>query len=722
MHAEQARYELLDEEDLGPFTLSQFLSVNQSLDPQDVASIRCLRPGEVHQGGGGAGAEWGVRCLASGGRLENPRAREADYMCLCGHPFGLHDNEMGEIPVSQAPCSRCQCPGAIRRFRRGNPRGAASTDQYLESLAAARRAQEQKRVLREQTLLARQERAERPRPGPAPRPRGGIPTWAIMEREGNPVKGGKRPAPPQLSTRQRFGRFEIWTTGENQGSAHTLEEAIASATKWSEREEQEYMVIDRDLQHQETGVVWRSGPHGGAPRGNPMARRPNPSFQATAPITRGGTRAIRSREENPTDMSIAHTILQQMGGTSRLGAMVGARNFVALENGVQFSIGSGAKNRINKVVVALEPDDTYTMQFWQIRGNLMKMVSEHDGVYAESLRPVFESATGMYLSFARNPRENPVTTSNEPLSYAADLGEIEPLDPSRMAFERARQNLSDFRAGQRLSQSELQDLVARGLLESSEAQAQPQGRVTASALAMHRPVVIVDARGVWRVMVWSPTSDYIPQGQGHRTEHEARQELREWDREHTEMVNRVRAAERGEEAPLVVRQVHAGGSSAAAAVARPAPRALPPPAPPIQSDLIPLNDPAAVTMRAIIAAPVPDVVNPKERGLERKQIASDIRQLLKKLGIKGVGVTVPNYSMASTVHIRVPHVELTEEQSKTPRDAAGNYQRTPVAEAAHRGRSAAVAKLEKIILGAFPDLVDRSDSMTDYHDARLHFE
>ena len=35
-------------------------------------------------------------------------------------------------------------------------------------------------------------------------------------------------------------------------------------------------------------------------------------------------------------MEIANTIIRQMGGAGRLGAMIGAKNFLALNSGVRF--------------------------------------------------------------------------------------------------------------------------------------------------------------------------------------------------------------------------------------------------------------------------------------------------------------------------------------------------------------------------------------------------
>ena len=107
------------------------------------------------------------------------------------------------------------------------------------------------------------------------------------------------------------------------------------------------------------------------------------------------------RKHNPAgpggDTAVADTILEQLGGMRRLSIMIGAKHFVALENGVQFSVGSGAKGGINKIRVVLRPSDTYDVEFWKIRGTSMKKVSEWEDVYNDQLKGLVEKETGFYL-------------------------------------------------------------------------------------------------------------------------------------------------------------------------------------------------------------------------------------------------------------------------------------------------------------------------------------
>src|ERR1700732_5645511 len=52
-------------------------------------------------------------------------------------------------------------------------------------------------------------------------------------------------------------------------------------------------------------------------------------------------------------------ILDQLG--RQFIALTGSSHFVALESGLQFNVGSGAKDGIGKVRIILEPSDTYRL-------------------------------------------------------------------------------------------------------------------------------------------------------------------------------------------------------------------------------------------------------------------------------------------------------------------------------------------------------------------------
>lgn len=97
------------------------------------------------------------------------------------------------------------------------------------------------------------------------------------------------------------------------------------------------------------------------------------------------------------DMEVATTILAQLGG-SQFCMMTGACNLVAVRNGLQFSIGSGAKDGINKVLIVLEPGDTYSVEFWTIRRVSALRHSRHEDIYCDVLADVFERETGFFTT------------------------------------------------------------------------------------------------------------------------------------------------------------------------------------------------------------------------------------------------------------------------------------------------------------------------------------
>lgn len=88
--------------------------------------------------------------------------------------------------------------------------------------------------------------------------------------------------------------------------------------------------------------------------------------------------------------AIGQTIANQIG--NRAFVMMGARSLVTLEDGLQFKIGRNPK-KITTIVVRLDPNDTYTVEFW--RG--MRLAKDIDFVYADDLEHVIEDNTGLYL-------------------------------------------------------------------------------------------------------------------------------------------------------------------------------------------------------------------------------------------------------------------------------------------------------------------------------------
>jgi len=100
----------------------------------------------------------------------------------------------------------------------------------------------------------------------------------------------------------------------------------------------------------------------------------------------------------------ASTTLNQLtqsdNGINRLRAMVGGVDFVSDTNSVQFGFKSCRK--ANKVLITLEPWDTYTVEFFKFnrRSLACPMVRRFVNVHAGDLMSIFEDFTGLFLKLA----------------------------------------------------------------------------------------------------------------------------------------------------------------------------------------------------------------------------------------------------------------------------------------------------------------------------------
>jgi len=94
---------------------------------------------------------------------------------------------------------------------------------------------------------------------------------------------------------------------------------------------------------------------------------------------------------------IATTIGEQLTHSknpmNRLKAMIGAKDIFALGNGLSFKYPRG-----KYVKIILNSNDTYDMEFSNIRGLKQTIKQTYEGVYAEDLKKTFEDYTGLYLS------------------------------------------------------------------------------------------------------------------------------------------------------------------------------------------------------------------------------------------------------------------------------------------------------------------------------------
>lgn len=98
-------------------------------------------------------------------------------------------------------------------------------------------------------------------------------------------------------------------------------------------------------------------------------------------------------------MSIAQTILKQLGGAGIIAAFTGAKHFITYEDGVSFRFPNRASGKPNFVKITLNGLDLYDVEFKRIYGTKVTPIESVEGVYNSQLVSIFERVTGLYLSF-----------------------------------------------------------------------------------------------------------------------------------------------------------------------------------------------------------------------------------------------------------------------------------------------------------------------------------
>jgi len=114
-------------------------------------------------------------------------------------------------------------------------------------------------------------------------------------------------------------------------------------------------------------------------------------------------------------------------------------------------------------------------------------------------------------------------------------------------------------------------------------------------------------------------------------------------------------------------------------------------------------------LQAIIDAPIPAVRRHGLRREPRKVWAAEVRKLFRDLGLRGISVTAPTYSMAHSIDITLP----SSDPEPTVIGEDGHLTHHPAYRAQ---KNACLARIGEIVVAAFPDLDDRSDYTTDYYD------
>lgn len=102
-----------------------------------------------------------------------------------------------------------------------------------------------------------------------------------------------------------------------------------------------------------------------------------------------------------SNIELANIILQQLGG-GRFAVMTGAKNMVAIKNGLQFDLPKTrgyVKDGISRLHIVLNASDTYTVKAYKIVRYEAKEIAEEQGIYCDMLRDIFEEMTGLRTSF-----------------------------------------------------------------------------------------------------------------------------------------------------------------------------------------------------------------------------------------------------------------------------------------------------------------------------------
>lgn len=94
--------------------------------------------------------------------------------------------------------------------------------------------------------------------------------------------------------------------------------------------------------------------------------------------------------------NVALTTFQQLGG-NRFTLMTGAQ-VMSDGDALRINLPRGAKDGINLVTIALDASDTYNIVWSKFRGLKVTNLRTDEMVYADQLRELFESVTGLRVS------------------------------------------------------------------------------------------------------------------------------------------------------------------------------------------------------------------------------------------------------------------------------------------------------------------------------------
>lgn len=219
------------------------------------------------------------------------------------------------------------------------------------------------------------------------------------------------------------------------------------------------------------------------PKENPMKRKPTPAQIAArerfAEMARSGAfkkKATKARKvkaapkKNPIS-DIANIIYNQLGA-NRFAMMTGAKNFVAGDDFLMFSIGKN-QSVYNKVRITLTPDDLYDLEFFKMNrlGDISK-TKKFDGVYAEQLQDLITQVTGLYTSMGTmgrrsNPRaSNPIIlVSDKAIASKRKANPVKPKDMTVYQVQYRKPGMKLFEPWMTVMYPKMAEDIARRLAD-----------------------------------------------------------------------------------------------------------------------------------------------------------------------------------------------------------------------------------------------------------------
>lgn len=105
--------------------------------------------------------------------------------------------------------------------------------------------------------------------------------------------------------------------------------------------------------------------------------------------------------ESTTDLAVANTILEQLGGSRVLDLMIGVKHLRGTNKALDVRFKARSLKGINHIKITLTPMDEYHVEFYSVRGISVKQIEESDGIQAEGMIDYIERTTGLALRLPR---------------------------------------------------------------------------------------------------------------------------------------------------------------------------------------------------------------------------------------------------------------------------------------------------------------------------------